>query len=91
MKRMLLLALLLLALLLAGCGPETKTDEQMGREVAQSTLDNLIPACRDGQQFLVTSYQGPSQVVVRRTHIDGSGYSCKIVNTAAAVREEWEQ
>jgi hypothetical protein len=81
----------LIALLLSACGPRSKSDEAFGRDASQSTLDLLVPACRDGQQFLVTPYQGPSQVVVRRTHIDGSGYSCKIVNTAAAVREEWEQ
>ena len=75
---------------LGGCNPLPKHDPALGRQVAQDNLDKLEVACRDGVQYLVQPWQASSVTVVPRMKLDGTMYRCKIVNTAAAVREEWE-
>lgn len=73
---------------LSGCNAPTQAS---ARSVAQSNLDALEPACRDGIQYLVTPWYSHSTTVVRRTKLDGTGYRCSIQKSAARVVEEWEQ
>lgn len=49
-------------MVLSACDP--MVDQPIESEVAQHILNNLVPACRDGKEYLVTPYDGPSQMVV---------------------------
>lgn len=70
---------------LGGCSAPTYDP----RDAAQAVLDNLVPACRDGVQYLISPHEA-HKTSVPRMKPDGTLYRCKIVNTAAAVHEEWE-
>lgn len=47
------------------------------KDVAQDVLNKLIPACRDGVEYLVTPYYGPSQLVVPHLQPDGKPFPCQ--------------
>lgn len=72
---------------LSGCNASTQAG---ARNAAQGNLNDLVPACRDGVQYLVTPYYGPSTVIVPRLKPDGSLYRCKIQREPTRVVEEWE-
>lgn len=61
---------------LGGCGLELSHDPRIEAEVAQATIDSLIPACRDGVQYLASPYNGASKLVAPRFKPDGTLYRC---------------
>lgn len=73
---------------LSGCTARTEAEQ---RNVAQETLNELVPACRDGVQYLLTTYSGGPQLVVPRMKRDGTLYKCSIREEPNRVVEEWEQ
>lgn len=79
--------------LIVGLGGCSKgSDPVTGQQAAQENLDDLVLACRDGVQYLVTpSYYGPSVVVVPRMKLDGTLYRCSIAEEPQRVVEQWEQ
>jgi len=85
-------AALSLALLLSGCGLVPEKDPTIERDIAQQTLDRLVPACRDGVQYLISAVQGSTaEWGMPRMKPDGTMYRCKVVKEPGRVVEEWEQ
>ena len=75
---------------LSGCN--TESEPPSSRDVAQASMDQLIPVCRDGVQYLAAPYSlGPSWVATPRMKRDGTVYSCMIRREPTRIVEEWEQ
>lgn len=75
MKRLVILAA---CLALAGCFEETPEDRAIDARRAQQNLDSLIPACRDGVQYLVTAYGGNGLSATPHLKPDGKPYTCEV-------------
>lgn len=73
--------IIVVALALAGCGLQPTPAEQASIDIvgAQQNLNRLVPACRDGIQYLVSPWRpAHTFVVVPRLKPDGKPFTCEV-------------